>query len=1082
MRVACAILWLALLGHVGAATYHVTKSGNDTTGDGSVGNPWLTVQKGVSSSFAGDNLLVGSGIYLETVTTARNGTSGARIVIDGQGVATLSAMVFSHQYISLINMTMSYRTNNWQTFMADGGHFGIISNCTYAGQLDGGGNSTAIRWDNPNTSTEPPFGGNINSGALVISNLFTDWRGAPILRVYGDTNIIVGNRFLDNDTTDILHLWGRSNSFIMNLVSNVYVSGLSGSHPDFIQTFGPNSGLTNEAFGSIHQLIESNTVIKMDGDSQLCMFEGHNNRYLYDYVFRNNLFIGVSSKGTMAFPQVHWYNNIFIDCSTNPANAGAVLIFTAQTNATFPDFESNSGHGCHVYNNIFLNCGDGTTNKVPYHVYTDMTNTYCDYNFVASSNYHAVVVDPSMRAVGDPGGWDRFAWWEPNGINGGNPRLINERRKNFRTFVGSPLIGAGTNLSSLFTTDLDGKTRDAEWDIGPYEYLEVPPPALACITEPKAPRAYPIANTNWIAIVWPTNQYRLLSMLSRRAYTNNPIYWSSWVNVYSNASSPTAEAAFVDTNITSGIHYEYALAQLMTNWMCDGVTNGPAWSYQYISTGTDVPLRDNRGKLILLVESGVAGSLTSELATLTNDFIGDGYKVFRHDVASVEVTNSGWFTAVTNTRALVQSTYLTDTNSDWTLFIVGHVPIPYGGNVSPGAHLDNLGAHPADWFYADRNAANWFDVGVNNSTADDPPQWNVPGDGKLDTNQIPNMPQMRLGRLDLNQYPSTGKSSVQLLSQYLARNHQWRHKQFTVPEVSTINFSNSAPAEAHGLLSSFYGTSQNIVLTNWLLYLSNNPALFAYSKGSGNYEWDNSLNNPTWAGYTTNILRNPFYGVFVRTMGSYYGDWDSGMRSNLFLNVFLANEGYALTTELGLNMINMDATAMGEVIGHQMFVMAANYHMSSIPAKYFQVNNLNLVFERVEPYVSLQGDPTLRARQVAPPSSVTNATSGSDIVVSWTNAVESNVYGYHIYRAPASDLNDFTRLTATPTTSPYTDAGAAGGDYAYMVRTVKLEDSDNRSYYNSSQGAFGTLGDAVSVPTIPALVGPGRGGVFLTSP
>jgi hypothetical protein len=475
MRIVLALIGAMFLQAAMAATYYVATTGNDTTGDGSVGNPWATVQKGINVAQAGDTVLVGAGTYSENVSSARNGTSGSRIVIDGQGVATLSSMVFSHQYLSLLNMTMKFRSNNWRTFMADGGHFGIISNCTYSGELDSGANSTGIKWDNPNTTTEPPFGGNINSGALVISNLFTEFRGVPIIQMYGDTNVVVGNRFLDNDTVDIIHLWGRSNCFIMNLVSNIYISGNSGSHPDFVQTFGPNSGLTNEAYGAVHMLFESNTVIKMDGEAQLCMFEGHNDRFLYDWTFRNNLFIGVSSKGTMAFPQVHWLNNTFIRCSTNPVTAGNVLIFTAETNATFPDFESNTGHGCTVFNNVFLDCGDGTTNKHVYSVETYITNTVCDYNFVAASNHHAIVQDPSHRAVSAAGGWDRFAWWEDHGINGGDPLFINEATLNFRCQNGSPLINSGTNMTGLVAVDFDGTSRPqgGSWDIGAFEFSAV---------------------------------------------------------------------------------------------------------------------------------------------------------------------------------------------------------------------------------------------------------------------------------------------------------------------------------------------------------------------------------------------------------------------------------------------------------------------------------------------------------------------------------------------------------------------------------------------------------------------------------
>lgn len=49
------------------ATYYVRKDGNDTTGDGSTGAPWLSIQKAITtlSALGGDTLLIGDGTYQE---------------------------------------------------------------------------------------------------------------------------------------------------------------------------------------------------------------------------------------------------------------------------------------------------------------------------------------------------------------------------------------------------------------------------------------------------------------------------------------------------------------------------------------------------------------------------------------------------------------------------------------------------------------------------------------------------------------------------------------------------------------------------------------------------------------------------------------------------------------------------------------------------------------------------------------------------------------------------------------------------------------------------------------------------------
>ena len=46
-------------------TYYVDPAGNDTTGDGSIGTPWATIQRGVWDLTAGDVLNVNAGTYTE---------------------------------------------------------------------------------------------------------------------------------------------------------------------------------------------------------------------------------------------------------------------------------------------------------------------------------------------------------------------------------------------------------------------------------------------------------------------------------------------------------------------------------------------------------------------------------------------------------------------------------------------------------------------------------------------------------------------------------------------------------------------------------------------------------------------------------------------------------------------------------------------------------------------------------------------------------------------------------------------------------------------------------------------------------
>ena len=73
------LLVALLAGQADAANYYVSTTGSDTTGNGSLSNPYKTIQKGANVAQAGDNVYVRGGTYRETVTVAHSGSSGSPI-------------------------------------------------------------------------------------------------------------------------------------------------------------------------------------------------------------------------------------------------------------------------------------------------------------------------------------------------------------------------------------------------------------------------------------------------------------------------------------------------------------------------------------------------------------------------------------------------------------------------------------------------------------------------------------------------------------------------------------------------------------------------------------------------------------------------------------------------------------------------------------------------------------------------------------------------------------------------------------------------------------------------------------------
>ena len=69
-----------------ATTYHVKTTGNDSTGDGSDGNPWLTIAKGLSTMAASDTLEIHTGTYAEHMQSrVKAGSVGAPTIVQAHG-------------------------------------------------------------------------------------------------------------------------------------------------------------------------------------------------------------------------------------------------------------------------------------------------------------------------------------------------------------------------------------------------------------------------------------------------------------------------------------------------------------------------------------------------------------------------------------------------------------------------------------------------------------------------------------------------------------------------------------------------------------------------------------------------------------------------------------------------------------------------------------------------------------------------------------------------------------------------------------------------------------------------------------
>jgi hypothetical protein len=534
-------------------------------------------------------------------------------------------------------------------------------------------------------------------------------------------------------------------------------------------------------------------------------------------------------------------------------------------------------------------------------------------------------------------------------------------------------------------------------------------------------------NPAQITLSWPADPQATSYIRYRK--TRDATTWGTGTTLATNATS------FVDSSVTIGTGYEYRVSKT-------GLAGGAAYSGEgYIYTGIAVPLTEARGKMVLLVDNTVASSLAMELTRLQLDLVGDGWTVLRHDVARTDT--------VANIKSLIKADYNADTVNVKAVFIFGHVPVPYSGDLNPDGHSEHLGAWPADLDYAEMTST-WTDTTVNDTGASDPRNRNTPGDTKLDQSIPASTVELQVGRVDLANLPSFSQSEIELLRQYLDKDHNFRNKFVTAQRRALVddNFGTFG-GEAFALsgwrnFAPLFGATNIFATGDWFGTLRTQSYLFGYGCGSG---------IPTGAGgvgTTADLAANDPRVVFTMFFGSWFGDWDS---QDNFLRAPLATPTYTLASAwAGRPHWMFHHMGLGETIGFSTRVTQNNAttYAGNIAQRWV--------------HIALMGDPSLRLHAVSPVTALTVTTNGGGGVTLRWKPSQDSVAGYHVYRATTS-AGPFSRLTSSLlTTTNYTDPLVSSN--IYMVRAVTLEQSPSGTYYNPSQGVFQSLNSTFAAPAI----------------
>ncbi|MBT8231110.1 MAG: fibronectin type III domain-containing protein, partial [Bacteroidia bacterium] len=520
---------------------------------------------------------------------------------------------------------------------------------------------------------------------------------------------------------------------------------------------------------------------------------------------------------------------------------------------------------------------------------------------------------------------------------------------------------------------------------------------------------------NSITINWsPVNGANAYQVFRKGVNSSN---WGSPL-----AMLPDTTTSYVDTNVDINTLYDYKVEKT-------GNVNG----FGYIHSGIHIEPNHFKGNLLLLIDDSFSTPLENEINQLIDDMIGDGWHVITRYIARDE-------TAI-NVKEEVLDIYYSEPNNLEAVFSLGHVPVPYSGDFAPDGHTNNHdGAWPCDGYYGDMNG-NWTDQVANKTTASQPRNHNIPGDGKFDQVYFPSAIELQVGRVDFANMPAFTDSEEDLLRKYLQKNHAYKTGQIKTNMQAVIDdnfggFGGEAFASSAWKSIGPLVDPVNVSNGDYRMSMDTSSYVWSYGCGAGSYTSCSGVGN------TNQIAGDSLQGIFTCLFGSYFGDWDAQnnlMRASLGQGTILTNcwngRPHWIFHHMGL----------GQNIGY-----SARLSMNNNGITY----NTPLTFLGNIVSMGLMGDPTLKMYIVPPVRQLTESTTSDAVELNWSRS-EDTTASYFIYKS-LGDKNNFQLINETATLeNTFIDICPEPNDTIYyMVRSSRLEVTPSGSFHNLSTGVI----------------------------
>ncbi len=536
---------------------------------------------------------------------------------------------------------------------------------------------------------------------------------------------------------------------------------------------------------------------------------------------------------------------------------------------------------------------------------------------------------------------------------------------------------------------------------------------------------------------------------THRIYKRNLFDWGKSFNFVTEFNQNTLEYSLSSSD-----------TETPTEWLINRVDgSGNIISLGYIASAKDYKPDINRGWVHLLIDSTYAAPLKDELDNLIFELRNLGHFV-TFNYASRNATP----TEVKN--ILMDSVYSKLSKAGKPLesiYIIGHVPVPYSGYFSstghrypPDGHAEGSGNHtgawPADCFYGDFDGS-WTDARVTCTTGNQARHHNEPGDGKFDASVIIGTGtegtwspiEIQVGRVDFFNMPAFLESDTSLLKDYLLRCSDWRNGKIKVIKHALIdnNFGSlNLASSGYQNFPCFVGIDSVFDDRDYFTFQNTENYLWSYGCGAGSYKSCNGI------GTTNDFANNKgnFSNAFTMLAGSYFGDWDS---QNNLLRAALAS-GSLATFWGGIPKWYVHHMALGSNIGLGAWLTMNNNN------EYFN-GFFNGSAQGI--HIALIGDPTLTLAPPKPVSNVKISSIDGKVELNWDAPSDEQIDYYKVFTLKDAAFNNFhieslkhSSDDGITVTNSYTDIGNwVSGNYRYAISAVRIDTTGSGSYHNYSK-------------------------------